>query len=209
MKLQVIEIFESIQGESSFVGLPFSFIRLAGCNLNCTWCDTRENLNRPCVEMRIKSIVQRVIDGGMKHVCITGGEPLLQTGCYPLMTELLNEGMTVTLETNGSIDISEVPPDVHRILDIKCPSSGMADRNHWNNLLLLQNNDEIKFIINDRGDFEFARQVYNRYLQQFTGPVFMSPVHDHLEARELASWILSDNIPFRVHLQIHKILNLP
>ena len=208
MRLRIIEIFESIQGESSFAGLPFTFVRLAGCNLSCAWCDTAYAIAHSGNEIEMNDILHRISSAGMRHVCITGGEPLCQNASIDLMRELVQRGYVVTLETNGSLDISEVPHGVHRIIDVKCPSSGMCERNRWENLRQLRDSDEIKFVIQDRNDFDYAQNTFRRFLQSFTGPMFVSAVHGKLPPETLAKWVLSDRIPFRVHLQIHKILNI-
>ncbi|HPQ41414.1 MAG TPA: radical SAM protein [bacterium] len=208
ISLKIHEIFESIQGESSFAGLPFVFIRLAGCNLNCAWCDTPDARGTDGTMQHVEDVLTAVARSGMSHVCVTGGEPLLQMHCIHLLRCLVEHGYVTTLETNGSLDIGVVPAGVIRILDVKCPSSGMARLNRLENLDVLTERDEVKFVIGDRGDYEFARRIFNENLRNFKGPVFVSPVSGALSPEHLANWVLSDKIPLRVHLQLHKIIRM-
>ncbi len=207
--LHIFEIFTSIQGESTLAGLPFCFIRLAGCNLRCRWCDTVAAQDVSGEVMAISRIVDRVKQSDLKHVCVTGGEPMVQNGTPRLLEQLLNSGFTVTLETNGSQDLATVPSGVRKIIDIKCPSSGMDRHNRLANLAALNPGDEIKCIIAHRQDYTFAREMFRKYLSDFTGPVLFSPVYEMLKPGELANWILSDKLPVRVHVQLHKILGTP
>lgn len=206
--LRVSDIFSSIQGESSFAGLPFTFIRLAGCNLNCSWCDTPQSRLFRGDIIPVDAVMDAVGQKGMQHVCVTGGEPLLQEACYALLGRLVDNSYITTLETNGTIDISNVPDGVIRIVDVKCPSSGMARFNRRENLAMLSSQDEVKFVIKDHEDYIFARSIFRRYLYKFAGPVFLSPVAGEIDPVHLANWVLSDKIPLRVHLQLHKILKL-
>ena len=202
--LSVNEIFYSIQGESTYAGKPCVFVRLAGCDLRCTWCDTAYAFNEG-EKMSVEDIVQQVNRYGSPLVEVTGGEPLLQEDVYPLMERLLAGGRTVLLETGGQIDVSRVPGGVVKVLDVKCPGSGESDRVEWANIDCLGSRDQVKFVIMDRADYEFARDVTTRYaLDRRCAAVLFSPVHGVMDARELSEWILEDRLPVRVQLQIHK-----
>jgi 7-carboxy-7-deazaguanine synthase len=204
--LTINEIFHSIQGESTHTGRPCVFVRLTACDLRCTWCDTPYAFTEGR-KMSVDDIVARVDEFGCDLVEITGGEPLLQRDVYPLMRRLLDGGRTVLLETGGHLSISEVPAEVIRIVDVKCPGSGESGRNHWPNLELLTRDDEVKFVIRDRADYEFAREVVHRYgLLERPRAVLFSPVHDVLPAKDLAAWILADKLPVRLQLQAHKYI---
>lgn len=206
MRLNLIEIFRSIQGETSFSGLPTTFIRLAACNLRCAWCDTSYSFGRgePYFIDRIITLVQHY---RCKHVCITGGEPLLQQEVYFLMSKLCDLGYTISLETSGSIFIRNVDLRVHVILDIKCPGSGMSEKNEWRNLNELRAKDEVKFVIKDREDYLFARLTCEKYdLFSRAKAVLFSPVYDEIDSKDLVQWILDDNLPVRLNLQIHKFI---
>jgi 7-carboxy-7-deazaguanine synthase len=204
--LTVNEIFHSIQGESTHTGRPCVFVRLTACDLRCAWCDTPYAFH----EGRKMSVDQVVDDVGAfqcQVVEITGGEPLLQTDVYPLMQELLDRGHTVLLETGGHRSIADVPRAVIRIVDIKCPASGEAHKNYWPNIDLLAPSDEVKFVVQDRADYEFARDVVARHrLVERCAAVLMSPVHGILPARDLAAWILEDRLSVRLQLQAHKYI---
>ncbi len=207
--LTVNEIFYSIQGESTRAGRPCVFVRLTACDLRCTWCDTPYAFH----EGR-KQSVDEVIAAVERHECplveITGGEPLLQEDVYPLMDRLLASGRTVMLETGGHRPIDRVPADVVKIVDIKCPGSGEADKNDWANLDRLGPHDEVKFVIADRADYEFARQVIqSRNLESRCAAVSISPVHGVLDARLLSEWMLADRLPARLQLQLHKFIWTP
>lgn len=204
--LTINEIFHSIQGESTHTGRPCVFVRLTACDLRCSWCDTpyafTEGRKVPVAE-----VIAQVEAFGCPVVEITGGEPLLQPDVYPLMRELLARGHTVLIETGGHRSIADVPAGVHRIVDVKCPASGESDRNHWPNLDVLTPTDEVKFVIEDRGDYEFAREVVARHgLAERTAAVLFSPVHGVLQPRQLAEWILADRLPVRLQLQAHKYI---
>ncbi|MBN1356118.1 radical SAM protein [bacterium] len=210
MTLRVQSIFSSIQGESTYQGLPFTFIRLSGCNLRCRWCDTPEAWEPDSgTDIGIHRIIERVNEEGLRHVCVTGGEPLLQAGTRELLRILLETGHVVTLETNGSIDISMIPASVVRVMDIKCPSSGMTDRTLWENIPILNAWDEIKFVISNREDYRYACEVIRSRLACFPGSVLMSPAWRCCSPSDLASWILSDKMPARLQLQLHKFLSFP
>ncbi len=203
--LRVTEIFHSIQGESTQSGRPCVFVRLTGCNLRCVWCDTAYAFHGG--EPRsVEEVVDAVRGFGCPLVEITGGEPLLQPDAIPLMARLLEEGFEVMLETGGSLPIDSVPVGVRRIVDVKCPGSGEAERNRWENLAALRPGDELKFVIADRGDYEWAAMQIRERRGSDGCPILFAPVHDRLDAKDLAEWVLADRLPVRVQLQIHKIL---
>jgi 7-carboxy-7-deazaguanine synthase len=206
MALRVNEIFYSIQGESSRSGYPCVFVRLSGCNLRCSYCDSRYAYAEG-EELSIDRIIGKVGTFGCSIVEVTGGEPLLQEETPVLVKRLLDRGYTVLLETNGSMNIGKVDNRCIRILDIKCPSSGEADRNDFGNLDRLTATDEIKFVIGTRDDYEYAKKALDRINQ--TSPVdqiHFSPVFGKLLPEKLASWILEDGLKARLVLQIHKII---
>jgi 7-carboxy-7-deazaguanine synthase len=204
--LTVNEIFHSIQGESTHSGRPCVFVRLTACDLRCSWCDTPYAFHEGS-KMTVEDVVSRVRDYGCAVVEVTGGEPLLQKDVYPLMQRLLQEGQTVMLETGGHISVDAVPQGVIRVIDVKCPASGESAKVHWANLERLRASDEVKFVIQDRADYEFARDVVARYgLAANTAAVLFSPVHGVLHARPLAEWILADRLPVRLQLQAHKYI---
>ena len=202
--LSVNEIFYSIQGESTYAGKPCVFVRLAGCDLRCSWCDTPYAFSEG-QKMSIESVLQQVNSYGAPLVEVTGGEPLLQEDVYPLMERLVESGRTVLLETGGHIDVSRVPGAVVKVLDVKCPGSGETDNVEWGNLDRLGAIDEVKFVIRDRCDYEFARDITTRHaLDRRCAAVLFSPVHGVLDPRELSKWILDDCLPVRLQLQLHK-----
>lgn len=204
--LTVNEIFYSIQGESTHAGRPCVFVRLTACDLRCTWCDTAYAFHEGR-KMSLEDVVAQVTEYGCPLVEVTGGEPLLQREVYPLMERLLGEGFSVMLETGGHLSTERVPDAVVTILDVKCPASGEADRNHWPNLERLRPHDQVKFVIQDRGDYEFARGVLGRHdLAARSAAVLFSPVHGALDPKELAAWILADRLPVRLQLQAHKYI---
>ena len=203
--LTVNEIFHSIQGESTRAGNPCVFVRLTACDLRCTWCDTPYAFHEGR-KMSIDDVVKAVDDYGCPLVEITGGEPLLQDDVYPLMERLLETGHTVMLETGGHRPIDRVPADVVKIVDVKCPGSGESDRNCWANLDALAPHDEVKFVIADRADYEFARDVVSKKLAGRSGAVLFSPVHGTLDPKTLSEWVLADRLPVRVQLQLHKFI---
>jgi len=207
--LTVNEIFHSIQGESTHTGRPCVFVRLTACDLRCSWCDTPYAFHEGR-KMSIEQVLADVDAYGCPVVEITGGEPLLQPDVYPLMTQLVERGTTVLLETGGHRSIANVPDGVIRIMDIKCPASGESAKNCWSNIDLLTTRDEVKFVLQDRGDYEFAREVVARHdLLKRCAAVLMSPVHGVLPARDLAAWILADRLPVRLQLQAHKYIWSP
>ena len=207
--LTVNEIFHSIQGESSHAGQLCVFVRLTACDLRCTWCDTPYAFHEGR-KMSVDEVVAAVAAHGSPLVEITGGEPLLQEDVYPLMERLLAGGHTVMLETGGHRPTTRVPAGVVTIVDIKCPASGEAARNDWSNLDRLSPHDEVKFVVQDRADYEFARDVITRHeLPSRAGAVLMSPVHGLLEPRTLSEWMLADRLPARLQLQLHKYIWSP
>jgi 7-carboxy-7-deazaguanine synthase len=204
--LTINEIFHSIQGESTHTGRPCVFVRLTACDLRCSWCDTPYAFTEGR-KMNVDDVVAQVERFACDLVEITGGEPLLQRDVYPLLHRLLDSGRTVMLETGGHVSIAEVPPQVIRIVDVKCPGSGESAKNHWANLDLLTKDDEVKFVIRDRADYDFARDIVARYgLVGRTRAVLFSPVHGVLPARDLAAWILADGLQVRLQLQAHKYI---
>ena len=204
--LTVNEIFHSIQGESSHAGRPCVFVRLTACDLRCSWCDTPYAFHEGR-KMTIDEVVAAVDRHGCPLVEITGGEPLLQDDVYPLMDRLLAAGRTVMLETGGHRSIDRVPTAVRKIVDVKCPGSGEADRNDWQNLDRLAPHDEVKFVVKDRADYEYARDVIARYgLASRAAAVLLSPVHGVMDPRTLSEWMLADRLPARLQLQIHKFI---
>jgi 7-carboxy-7-deazaguanine synthase len=207
--LTVNEIFHSIQGESTFVGQPCVFVRLTACDLRCSWCDTPYAFYEGR-KMSIADVVAEVQRYRCTTVEITGGEPLLQKDVYPLMADLLAQGKRVLVETGGHRSIEHVPPGVVRIMDVKCPGSGEAHKMDWQNLTHLTKEDQVKFVIKDRADYEYARDIVHR--EQLAGrvdAVLFSPVHGVLDARSLAEWILADGLDVRLQLQAHKFIWSP
>lgn len=207
--LQINEIFYSIQGESTHAGRPCVFVRLTGCNLRCGYCDTEYAFHEGR-RMAIGEIVEQVDGHRCDLVEITGGEPLLQAGVYPLIDALLAANKRVMIETSGASDISRLDPRVVRIMDLKCPGSGESHRNLWSNLDHLSARDEVKFVISDRGDYEWAREVVKAHaLAQRVGAILMSCAFERLAPATLASWILEDRLPVRLQLQLHKYIWSP
>jgi 7-carboxy-7-deazaguanine synthase len=207
--LTVNEIFHSIQGESSRAGELCVFVRLTACDLRCSWCDTPYAFHEGR-KMSVDEVVAAVEAHGTLLVEITGGEPLLQEDVYPLIDRLLAGGRTVMLETGGHRPTTRVPSAVMTIVDIKCPASGEAAKNDWSNLERLQPHDEVKFVIQDRGDYEFAREIVARFdLPSRAAAVLLSPVHGVLEPRTLSEWMLADRVPARLQLQLHKYIWSP
>jgi len=205
--LLITEIYASLQGESTFSGLPFVLVRTARCNLRCTWCDS-EFTFRGGDRRTVADVLTEVRACGIPNVLVTGGEPLLQSGILGFMATLCDEGFTVLLETGGSLDIAAVDGRVHRIVDVKCPGSGVVEANRWENLALLTARDEVKFVIADRADYSWARDVIRREaLADRCGAVLLSPVFgDAALPRAIADWMIEDRLPARLQLQIHKLL---
>jgi 7-carboxy-7-deazaguanine synthase len=204
--LTVNEIFYSIQGESTRAGEPCVFVRLTACDLRCSWCDT-EYAFYEGTKRSIDDVVAEVEKYSCPLVEVTGGEPLIQDDVYPLMERLLEGGRTVMLETGGHRSIARVPPDVIKIVDVKCPGSGEAEKNCWDNLGALAPHDQVKFVIQDRGDYDYAVDVVRRFdLARRCAAVLFAPVHGVLEPKLLSEWILADRVQARLQLQIHKIV---
>ena len=207
--LTVNEIFHSIQGESTYAGRRCVFVRLTACDLRCSWCDTPYAFHEGR-KMSLDDILAEVERHDCDMVELTGGEPLLQKEVYPLMQHLLDRGRTVLLETGGHVSLEQVPAAVHTIMDVKCPGSGEAHTTHWENLDRLDANDEVKFVIKDRTDYEYACDVLRRHaLKDKVAAVLFSPVHGVLEAKTLSEWVLADRLPVRVQLQVHKYIWSP
>jgi len=207
--LVVHEIYASIQGESTFAGLPCAFVRTTGCNLRCSWCDTPQAFTGG-VRMRREDVRARALSFGTALIELTGGEPLLQPGVFPLMSELCDAGRTVLVETSGEADVSRVDPRVHKIMDLKCPGSGETHRNRWSNLEHIGPRDEIKFVLADRVDYEWMRRILReRELSGKTPNLLASTVFGRLAPKELVAWVLEDKLPVRVQLQLHKIVWSP
>jgi 7-carboxy-7-deazaguanine synthase len=209
-QLRISEIFYSLQGETSRIGLPTVFIRLTGCPLRCTYCDTAYAFTGGR-NMSLANILQRVDEHKPFYVTVTGGEPLAQKNCVPLLRALCDAGYEVSLETGGAMDISEVDERVMRVVDIKTPASGEVAKNHWENLELLTPHDEIKFVLCDESDYQWAKQILEKHHLPAKCPVLFSPAHGTQNATELANWILRDHLPVRMQLQLHKLLwnNVP
>jgi 7-carboxy-7-deazaguanine synthase len=204
--LTINENFYSVQGESSYAGRPCVFVRLTACDLRCSWCDTpyafHEGTKRPLDE-----VLEELDAYACPLVEVTGGEPLLQEDVYPLMERLLERGRTVLLETGGHRSTARVPDRVVTILDVKCPGSGESAKNDWSNLDRLRPQDEVKFVVKDRADYEYARDVIARHgLAARAAAIHLSPVHGVMNPRTLSEWVLADNLPVRVQLQLHKYI---
>lgn len=204
--LTINEIFHSVQGESSRAGQACVFVRLTACDLRCSWCDTPYAFHEGR-KQSIDEVLAEVARYGCDMVEITGGEPLLQDDVYPLMERLMDQGRTVLVETGGHRSIARVPRGVIKIVDVKCPGSGEAERNDWENLSRLAPHDEVKFVVADRADYEFAMDSVRRYdLPSRCAAVLFSPVHGVLAPRTLAEWMLADRAPARLQLQLHKYI---
>jgi 7-carboxy-7-deazaguanine synthase len=204
--LTINEIFHSIQGESTHAGRPCVFVRLTACDLRCAWCDTPYAFHEGH-KVSVEEVLAQVSAYGCEYVEVTGGEPLLQPDVYPLMQQLVERGHTVLLETGGHRSIAAVPREVIRIVDVKCPGSGESGSTDWDNLDRLRPADEVKFVLLDRTDYEFAREIVKtRDLVARTAAVLFSPVHHVLDANVLAAWILEDRLAVRLQLQVHKFI---
>jgi 7-carboxy-7-deazaguanine synthase len=200
--MRITEIFFSIQGESSHAGRPCVFVRLTGCNLRCTWCDSEYTFTGG-ERMSLDDVMARVKSYGCNLVEVTGGEPLAQKEAFELIGRLCNEGFEVLIETSGSIDITPVDRRAKLILDVKCPASGEVEKNRWSNLDELLPHDEVKFVIADRGDYDFARRVIEE--KRLDGKtVLLSPVWGRMDIKALAEWMLADRVPARLQTQLHK-----
>lgn len=206
--MRVTEIFHSVQGESTFAGLPCVFVRLTGCPLRCTWCDTDYAFFGGS-EHSLDDILGKIRSFGCPLVEVTGGEPLSQTETTALLHRLCQEKFTVLLETSGAVDTAMVDPSVRIILDVKCPGSGMTDRMHWPNVERLRPQDEAKFVIQDRIDYDWAKSILDRFRVTERCPVLFSPVFGALAPHDLTEWILADRLPVRLQLQMHKYIWAP
>lgn len=206
MDLRITEIFHSLQGEARTVGLPTVFVRLTGCPLRCSWCDT-EYAFHGGERRSLDAVVDEVLAYGARHVTVTGGEPLAQPEAHVLMSRLCDAGLSVSLETSGALDVSAVDQRVSIVMDLKAPGSGESGRNRWDNLEHLGEKDQLKFVLADRRDYDWARMQLEHYrLPQRVGEVLFSPAWEQLPGAELADWILEDRLPVRLQLQLHKIL---
>lgn len=209
--LRVTEIFHSIQGESTWIGSPCTFVRLTGCPLRCAWCDTEYSFYGG-ERMSLDEIVEEVRKIDTPLVEITGGEPLVHPNAFTLARRLVDEGHTVLVETSGAMDVSALDPRVHKIMDLKCPGSGEEKKNLWSNLAHLTERDEVKFVVRDRRDYEWAREVIRkrgldeRVRSGSLKALLISPVWDELDLEQLAGWILEDGLPVRYQLQLHKLI---
>jgi 7-carboxy-7-deazaguanine synthase len=209
--LRITEIFHSVQGESTWAGLPCTFIRLTGCPLRCVWCDTEYSFHGG-EKMSLDDIVARIEGIGTKLVEITGGEPLIHRNAFVLAQRLLDNGYTVLVETSGAVDVAPLDPRAHKIMDLKCPGSGEVAKNMWENLDYLTARDEIKFVIASREDYEWARDVIRergldrRIEDGSLRALLISPVWERADFRELAEWVLEDRLPVRYQIQLHKII---
>jgi 7-carboxy-7-deazaguanine synthase len=207
--LTVHEIYLSVQGESTHVGRPCVFVRLTACDLRCAWCDTPYAFTGGR-KMSIDEVVEAIRPLQCKLVELTGGEPLLQAEAIPLMQRLIDEGFEVLIETGGHLPIDRLPPGVHAIMDVKCPGSGEASKMHWPNLDVMSRDHEVKFVIADRADYEYARDVIAKHdLGARAGAVLLSPVHGVQRADELVKWMLEDHVPARLQIQAHKYIWTP
>ncbi|MEJ2308708.1 MAG: 7-carboxy-7-deazaguanine synthase QueE [Gammaproteobacteria bacterium] len=203
--LRITEIFCSLQGESSLVGLPTVFVRLTGCPLRCGYCDTSYAF-KGGETLDLDSILARVEAFGVRHVTVTGGEPLAQKECPALLAALCDAGYHVSLETSGALDIGVTDARVKRVMDLKTPSSGEQQRNLWSNIALLTADDEVKFVIADRADYEWSKAIVAEHGLAARCGVLFSPVYAALEARTLADWVVQDRLPVRFQIQLHKLL---
>ncbi len=203
--LRISEIFFSLQGETSRVGLPTVFVRLTGCPLRCTYCDTTYAFSGG-QSMTLAAILKEVASHGARYVTVTGGEPLAQKNCLPLLRELCDAGYSVSLETGGALDVSGVDARVNKVLDIKTPASGEVDKNLWSNLEHLTGHDEIKFVLCDEADYQWAKQVLHERELAKRCAVLFSPAQGQLAAKDVAEWILRDQLPVRLQVQLHKLL---
>jgi 7-carboxy-7-deazaguanine synthase len=204
-RLRITEIFHSLQGEAASVGWPTVFVRLTGCPLRCVWCDTEYSFYGGDWH-EIDDILAEVEKYKTRHVCVTGGEPLAQKRCLILLKRLCDAGYDVSLETSGALDIAPVDPRVVKVVDLKAPGSGEVARNLWSNLAALDAKDQVKFVLADRADYEWALDVLDEHGLAARCEVLFSPVHDKLAPRELAEWILADGRQVRMQLQLHKLL---
>lgn len=203
--MKISEIFKSIQGETSYAGLPCTFVRITGCNLRCNYCDTTYAYEDG-TEMTINSIVESVAGFKSKLVCVTGGEPLSNKDTPLLIKELLNKNFSVLVETNGSFDIRTIPQKAIKIIDIKCPDSNMSHLIHWPNINYLTKSDEVKFVLNSRKDYDWTKEVINKYHLPKVTNVLIGTVFGAISPRLVVQWILEDNLDVRFQLQLHKYI---
>lgn len=204
--LRITEIFHSLQGESRSVGLPTVFVRLTGCPLRCQYCDTAYAFDGGSISS-LDDIVARVLELGAAYVTVTGGEPLAQPNCLPLLTQLCDAGLSVSLETGGAMPIADVDERVSIVLDLKTPGSLEADRNLYDNIARLGKNDQVKFVICDRNDYDWSRSKLDQYdLVDKAGEILFSPSWNQVQPAELAQWVLDDHLPVRMQLQLHKLI---
>ena len=205
-QIRIHEIYESIQGESTFAGLPCTFVRLSRCNLRCRWCDTPQAFEGG-TQLPRAQVLEKALSFGTPLVELTGGEPLLQPGAIPLLQELCDSGCTVLLETSGERDISGVDPRVHRIMDLKAPGSDESHRNRWENIEHLTQRDEVKVVLSDRADYDWAKAVIQEHdLASRVNAVLLSCVWGELDPKDLVQWVLEDRLPVRVQMQMHKLI---
>ena len=205
-QIRIHEIYESIQGESTFAGLPCTFVRLSRCNLRCRWCDTPQAFEGG-TQLSRADVLEKALSFGTPLIELTGGEPLLQAGAFPLLRELCDSGRTVLLETSGERDISEVDPRVHRIMDLKAPGSDESHRNRWENIEHLTQRDEVKVVLADRADYEWAKGIIEEHgLVERVNAVLLSCVWGELGPKDLGQWVLEDHLPVRVQIQMHKVI---
>jgi len=204
-RLRVSEIFYSLQGESTLSGLPTVFIRLTGCPLRCLYCDTTYAF-KGGETMEAEEILQQVAQYSPQYVCVTGGEPLAQKDCQKLLGDLCDEGYRVSLETSGSIDISDVDERVIRVMDLKTPASGELEKNCYENIELLTDNDQLKFVICNEADYQWAKKILDEYSLNARCEILFSAAEGHLEPVQLADWIIRDQLPVRMQVQLHKVL---
>lgn len=206
LSLRINEIFFSLQGESSTVGLPTTFVRLTGCPLRCGYCDTEYAFHDGQM-MPLADILAGVRDTGARYVTVTGGEPLAQPGCLVLLRELCDQGLKVSLETSGAMDIADVDPRVTVVMDLKTPGSGECDRNLASNIAHLKPVDEVKFVICDRRDYDWSKAKIDQYdLVSRVREILLSPAFEQIAYRDLAAWVLADRLPVRMQVQLHKII---
>ena len=205
MRLRLTEVFLSVQGEADAVGWPTVFVRLTGCPLRCVWCDTTYSFTGGQWH-EFDAVLAQVAAFGVKHVCVTGGEPLAQKACLPLLTALCDAGYAVSLETSGALDARGVDPRVHRVIDVKAPGSGEQERNFLPNLESLHVGDQVKFVIAGRNDYEWSRAFVAEHGLSAKTQVLFSPVQGQVQPRDLAEWILADRLAVRFQLQLHKLL---
>ena len=203
MKLKINEIYHSIQGESTFTGLPCIFIRLTYCNLRCSYCDSEYTFYEG-YDMTIKEILNKIKKYPTNLVMVTGGEPLIQKGCIDLMNQLLRKNYDVMIETSGSLSLDEVPKNVIKIVDFKCPTSNMEDKNDWTIIKDINQADEIKFVIGNRQDYDWSKEMIKEYNLNKICPILFSPVYDKINMEDLSKWILEDGIKVRLQIQLHK-----